>query len=367
MSEDPPAAEPDRLEGAPHPRETEVLFGQDEAQAQFLSSLEAGRLPHGWMITGPQGVGKATLAWRMARHLISGGAGGSLQMDSSDPVFRKAAALSEPQLFLCRRARDAKTKRLKTAIGVDEVRALKAFFQMSATEGGWRVAIVDAADEMTVPAENALLKILEEPPERSVLLLVCHQPSKLLPTLRSRCRVLRCRPLAPASLALALDAAGVATDNIDADALAVLAAGSAGAAHRLIEAGGLEIYAGILDLLHSAPSQDRARALSLAGSCAGRGAEARYGLVLDLLQTALSRLALAGAGGQATPVSEVEAGAFARLAASPSQARLWATAAPHLAGRAAHARAVHLDPAQVIIDMFSQIDATAAKARALAA
>ena len=200
--------EPDRLPDAPHPRATAVLHGQDAAQARFLEAAAAGRLHHAWAITGPRGVGKATLAWRIARHLVAGENAATLDMAPDHPVFRQLAALGSPQLFLCRRPWDDKAERLRTAITVDEVRAMTGFFHLSATDGGRRVAIIDAADELNGAAANALLKLLEEPPARAVLLLVCHRPAALLPTLRSRSRVLRCAPLAPAPLAAALAAAG---------------------------------------------------------------------------------------------------------------------------------------------------------------
>ncbi|PZQ48002.1 MAG: DNA polymerase III subunit delta' [Rhodovulum sulfidophilum] len=360
MSED----EPDRLAGTPHPRMTGHLLGQGEAEALFLDALATGRPPHGWMITGPRGVGKATLAWRIARHLLAGDAAGpTLDMDPEHPVFRQVAALSAPRLFLCRRPWDDKTKRLRAQITVDEVRALKGFFQMSAAEGGWRVAIVDAADEMNTAAANALLKVLEEPPERAVLLLVCHRPGLLPPTIRSRCRVLRCAPLGPEDLAAALDQAGVAVAPGAAPALGALAGGSVGDAARLLTGDGLAVYAEILALLARAPGMDRRRLVALAESCAARDAAERYGMVLDLIGRALARLARAGAGAGGAPVSEAEAEVWARLSPGPGAARLWAGLAAELGDRAAHARAVHLDPAQVILDTCLRIDTAAAEAR----
>ena len=359
--------EPDRLEGAPHPRETAVLRGQAAAEGRFLAAQGTGRPPHGWLITGPKGVGKATLAWHIARYLVAGGRGASLHMDADDPVFRRVAALGAAEVFLCRRPWDEKGQRLRTRITVDEVRALKSFFQLSAAEGGWRVAIIDTADEMNESAANALLKILEEPPPRAALLLVCAQPARLLPTLRSRCRELRCVSLGPADLAEALRAAGADPGAAPPAALATLAGGSVGAAFRLIEFDGAALYDEIASLLARAPGLDERRAIALADSCAGREAGARYGLVLELLGLALSRLALAAAGTGIAAVSPAEAALWSRLGAAPAQARTWAGHVAEMTERVAHARAVHLDPAQVILDTCLRIDTAAAEALAQAA
>lgn len=355
------AIEADRRGSAPHPRETSVLYGQEAAEQLVLQALEAGRLPHGWLLTGPEGVGKATLAWRIARRLIAGeGAAGSLAMDPGAPVFRALAQLASPRLYLARRAWDEKARRLKAAIGVEEVRELKGFFQLSATDGGWRVAIVDAADEMTPAAANALLKILEEPPPRAALLLVAHQPARLLPTIRSRCRTLALRPLGDTDLARAAEAAG-RTEALDRQVVA-LAAGSVGAALDLAEGGGAELYDALTRLLAEAPGLSRARAIALAERCSGRDGQDQ--LLLRLTRLALMRLALAGAGAGRPLAGEGEAALTARLGQTPAQARIWAEAAPALVGRAEAARAVNLDPAQVILDMLFAIDAAAARALA---
>jgi DNA polymerase-3 subunit delta' len=236
--------EPDRIEGAPHPRDAAQIVGQHAAEAAFLDAFANGRLHHGWLLTGPRGVGKATLAWRIARFLLThepdtgGGLFGdappapqSLDVSHDHPVVRRMHSGAEPRLFLLRRAWDEEKKRLKTVITVDEVRRLKSFFQLSAADGGHRVAIVDAADELNTAAANALLKLLEEPPPGVTLLLISHQPSGLLPTIRSRCRELRLTTLSSVDLSIALQQAGVEADN--AAALAALSGGSAGEAIRL--------------------------------------------------------------------------------------------------------------------------------------
>jgi len=359
----------DQIAGAPHPRETVRLFGQDLAQTDFLRAFSTDHLHHSWLITGPKGVGKATLVWNIVRFLLSQDGGGTAGADNlhiapEDPVFRRVAALAEPGVFLCRRPWDEKKKRLKANITVEEVRKLKSFFTLSAADGGWRVAIVDCADEMNASAENALLKILEEPPAKTIILLISHQPARLLPTIRSRCRALRCQALTPTALNDAMTQAGFdAGDN--AVALAELSGGSAGAAIALLAQDGLALYADILSLIATAPRMNRPRILALGEKCSGKNAEARYDLSIRLLLLALSRLALSGAKGSASANISIEAELAARLSASPAQAQEWATLVQELTARITHARSVNLDPGQVILDTFLSIDAAAQRATRL--
>lgn len=364
--------EPDRIEGAPHPRETPRIFGQNAAEAAFLDAYAGGRLHHGWLLTGPRGVGKATLAWRIARFLLAtspAGDGGlfgdpapppvTLDIAPDHPVARRMLAGAEPGLFVLRRGPNDKGDRLSADIRVDEVRKLKGFLHLSAADGGRRVVIVDAADELNVAAANALLKLLEEPPAGATLLLVSHQPSGLLPTIRSRCRELRLAPLSARDLAAALDQA--AADTADAAALAVLATGSAGEAIRLSNLDGLQTYARIVALFASLPRLDRQAALALADSAAQRGAgEARLGLILMLMDLFLSRLARFGITGATGPdAAPDEARLFARLCPGPRAAQVWATLHQTLGARARHGQAVNLDPAALLLDMIFRIDQTA--------
>ncbi|RED12167.1 DNA polymerase III subunit delta' [Pontivivens insulae] len=367
--------EPDRIEGVPHPRHTASLHGHGSQEAEFLAAHHSGKLHHAWMLTGPRGVGKATLAWRIARWLIAQPADAgpalfgaeetppadTLYLDAEYPVFRRVAALSEPRVTVLRRPYDDKAKRLKTAITVDEVRKLKSFFAMSSADGGWRVAIIDAMDELNVPAQNALLKLLEEPPARVLFLLVTHQPGRLLPTIRSRCRTLRLGELAQADLDSAMTDAG-APPGAEAAALASLSAGSVGEAVRVLADEGVTLYANLLTLLSGVPKLDRVGLSRIAESCAGKGAEGRYDLTVRLTFLLLARLARAGATGRVAPTPfEGEAELLARLAPSPESGRAWAELSDQLRARIGHARAVNLDPAQVMLDSFLRIDATARK------
>ncbi len=359
--------EADRAEGAPHPRHTARLYGQEAAEATFLDAMTQGRRHHAWLLTGPRGIGKATLAWRMARFLrteetdgpgLFGDAGApTLDVVKDHPVARRMAALADPGTLLIRRAWDADRKRLKAQITVDEVRKLNSFFGLSATDGGSRVVIVDSADEMNPSAANALLKVLEEPPARAVLILVSHQPARLLPTIRSRCRVLRLAPLGPDDLAAALSQAEIEVP--DPVSLNELAGGSAGDALRLVTGDGLSVYAEIVKLLAQAPNIDRQAARRFAEAAAARGAEARMELSLRLLDRALVRTARSAA--LHPPIAEAAPGEgemLAKLSAAASGQR-WAELQQSLSARLGHGMAVNVDASSLIMDALLQINEVA--------
>ncbi|MGX9351660.1 DNA polymerase III subunit delta' [Shimia sp. W99] len=363
--------EADRVPGAPHPRETLRLFGQDAAQRDFLQALNADRLHHGWLITGPLGVGKATLAWQIARFLLAtageadGGLFGgppqydSLQVDPDHPVARRIAARSEPGLFSITRTVNEKTGRLRDQIVIDDIRGLTHFLHMSSAEGGRRVVIVDAADDMNMNAANGLLKMLEEPPARTTLLLISHQPSRLLPTIRSRCRELRLHPLLPEDMHAALQQAGLEVE--ETPALAELSAGSVGEALRLVRLGGLEMYQHLVALFSTMPGFDRQQALKLAEAAAQRGAADKFELLLTLIDIFVTRLARTGATGQPPLVEAApgEAALLSRLAPNAHKAREWAVAAQEITDRSRHGQAVNLDPAALVLDTVFRIQKTA--------
>jgi len=359
MSDDAPS--PDQIEGAPHPRDTAALIGQDPAQAAFLDAFNVGKLHHAWLLTGPRGVGKATLAWKIARFLLAtpdstGGmfddpAPTALDVAPQHPVARRIASGGEGGLKSVTRSVNPDTKRLRKQIVVDDIRALNGFFQMSAADGGRRVVIIDDADEMNVNAANALLKMLEEPPERATLLLISHQPSALLPTIRSRCRTLRLAPLSPDQMARALTQSNVVVQG-DPAALAELSGGSVGGALRLSLMGGLAIYAELIGLMSSLPRLDRGRALKLAEAAAQRGGEAKLDLLFRLIELMLARLARTGATGAPPAIQAAphEAEILTRLAPTPHQGRIWADTAQEVSARAQHGLAVNLDPAALVLD-----------------
>ena len=365
--------QPDKLEGAPHPRDTHELFGQAEAEAAFLEAMNSDRLHHAWLIRGPRGIGKATLAWRIARTLLTTAPAGnddmfgappaptSLNVDPENPVVRRMAAGSEPRLALVRIPFDLKTEKLKSEITVDEIRKLKAAFTFAATDGGRRVVIIDSADQMNVAAANALLKLLEEPPENTTLLLITHQPTRLLPTIRSRCRELRCVPLSPDDLAHALHQTNA---DLQADPLqlAALAAGSVGDSLRFDQGGGLQLYAAIISLWGQSNTADRPATLRLAEMCAGVANKDRYDLMIIMLGLFMARLARTGVAGPPTPEAcNGEAQILSRLCPDARASVAYAQLQQDLSARAAHARAVNLDAVALILDMILKIDHAIAK------
>ena len=255
---------------------------------------------HAWLITGPEGIGKATLAYRFARRLLAGlpdDPAAGLALDPSHPVFRRVAAASHADLLSVERAWDDKRKRLRSEIVVEDVRAVADFLRLTPAEGGWRVVVVDGAEEMNRNAANALLKVLEEPPARAVLLLTCAAPGRLLPTIRSRCRRLRLSAPADAPMRALLDRYLPEMAAPDREKLLALAEGSPGRALRLADEEGLAIAALVDGVLADLPRLPPARAHEVADAL-GRS-EAAFSLFMDLLRGALAAALRADLRGRA--------------------------------------------------------------------
>jgi DNA polymerase-3 subunit delta' len=253
----------------PDPRSTNALIGHDGAQARLARAATGPRLHHAWLIAGPRGIGKATLAYRFARWLLAGVPVGAapdlLGLDPAHGTFRRVAADTHADLLTVELRYDETRKRQKTEIAVDDVRAVTEFLRMTPAEGGWRVVVVDGAEAMNHHAANSLLKVLEDPPPRSVLLLVSHQPGLLLPTLRSRCCRLALQPLADEAMRRALDTLEIARlAPEDLPHLLRLAGGAPGRALVLANADGLAMSRLAEAVLRDLPQLDYARTQEIA-------------------------------------------------------------------------------------------------------
>jgi DNA polymerase-3 subunit delta' len=283
----------------PEPRANALLVGHEAAEAAVLGALRGGRMHHAWLITGPEGVGKATLAFRFARRLLAGiPDGATLGLDPGHPVFRRVAAGGHADLFTLQRTPGSDARKLRTEIVVDDVRELGAFLRLTPAEGGWRIVVVDRADELNRNAANALLKVLEEPPARALLLLVCAAPGRLPVTIRSRCRRLSLRPLADADMARLLARYLPDASEDERDRLVALAEGSPGRALLLREAQGLAL-AGLVDQVLAGLPEVPGAGWDIADKLAR--ADGGFGTFMDLLRAAIAGAVRAHARGQADP------------------------------------------------------------------
>jgi DNA polymerase-3 subunit delta' len=357
--------EADRLDGFPHPRATERLYGHETAERQLRDAFASGRMHHGWLITGLEGIGKATLAYRFARYVLADPverAADTLDVPPDTRAARQVLALSHPGLLVIRRAWDPKTKRFPATIPVDEVRRLKAFLGRTAADDAWRVVIVDRAEELNVSAANALLKSLEEPPPRTVFLLVASAPGRLLVTIRSRVRTLDLAPLDDEALRRAVtqayaasgdEVAGGAPSPSDWDRLARLAEGSARRLLSLHAAKGLALHDRISAILTGLPAVDWAAVHALGDELAGQAADQRYELFFELLMGAIARLVDAQARGTGEPADV----ALAARLIGPARLATWAGLWERVAADKAETAALNLDRKALILDVFSRLEA----------
>ena len=330
--------EADREGDLPHPRRVYDLFGQDAALREAEAAIQSGRLHHAWMVSGPKGVGKSTFAYRLARRLLGAEAAGEglLTSDPADPVCRRLEALSHPDFLLIRRPYNDKTGKLKGEIPVEEARRAPEFFSKSASGKGWRVCIVDSADELNTNSANALLKTLEEPPLRGLLILIVNTPGRLLPTIRSRCRRLILRaPSVEATTQWLIEHHHMAPD--EARRAAALAQGAPGRALALAETDAPAIMAAIDAALSGLPRLDRSAIAQITASASRKGGEQIKPITLDFL--------VANAQSRARALALQDGGA--------EKAGAWVEAADRLTRLARESETLYLDPKQTLYAAFS--------------
>jgi DNA polymerase-3 subunit delta' len=345
------------------PRANPRLLGHEAAEAAFLDAFRAGRLPHAWLITGPSGIGKATFAHRVARFLMAGGRPDATGLDLplQHPTFRRAAAGGHADLLTIERNNgDDERKRRSREIPVEEIRRIDPFLRLTAAEGAWRAVIVDEAEAMNRNGANALLKILEEPPARAILLLTCGNPGALLPTIRSRCRHLALEPLPDMTVDRLLAEHAPELDPAERASLVRLAEGSIGRATSLLEEGGLSLYRDMVALLDDFPRVDF-RAVHKMGDRIGPvAAESSWRLFSELLVWWMARLARAAARGTEPPeivagegtVMQRVVGALGRAGGLDRWVELW----DNTRRLFAQADGSNLDRKQVLLQAFIGIE-----------
>lgn len=343
----------DSLDGWPLPAEQPAWLGPTSAETVLLDAYRGGRMHHAWLIGGPKGIGKATLAYRFARFAFAHPDPASadvatateLSVDPDDPAFRRVAGRAHPNLLTLERPYREERKRFLTELSVDQIRRTVAFFGSTGGELGWRIAIVDPADEMNANAANALLKILEEPPTRSLFFIICHAPGRLVPTIRSRCRRLDLPPLSSAVIrtAIAGNNKGDYSDA-DIDLAAALAEGSLRRAILLLQDGGIALYRQFAGFAARLPSPQIAAMHTMADGVVKRGADDAYASFLDILRGWLGRRVRR----EGEPPGEPEPSAV--VAAVPL-AR-WAEVWDKLNETSAEADALNLDRKQVVLSIL---------------
>ena len=286
------------------PRQNPDLIGHEAEEKLFLSLWESKNLPHSWLISGPKGLGKATMAFRFARFVLSNGkteydrtnepqsALKNLFMSPKHPIFRKVSASSHPDLLTLGQSEHTNLEFNKPTITIDNVRRAGEFLRKTAANNAWRVLVVDSVDEMNIHSANALLKILEEPPKQTLLLLINHTTNRLLPTIRSRCCNLKFKSLQIKEIETLVNQQRPNLNKEDVKVLAVLSQGCPGRGLQLADQGGVELYRKMIVLLEKLPTLDTTTVYTLGNQLSRRGEEQSFKLFMELLEGWIGRLVL---------------------------------------------------------------------------
>lgn len=340
-----------------HPRATPQLLGHGAALAQLLAAHEAGKLHHGLLICGARGTGKATFAYHLARVLLSGDASAATRPDH--PTFRRVISGGHGDLLVIEQEYDEKKDEPAREIGVEEVRPIAEFLSQTSSEGHARVVIIDAVDALNRNAANAILKSLEEPPAGAYLLLVCHSPGKLLPTIRSRCQQVKLPPLSRSDALRVLRQCGAEGSDETLASLCELAGGSPGLAVEMQRRGGLELYAALAQALSQQPLNAK-EVWKLTEIFGGKALHAQWQVLTDALLCLLGRVVRLGAG--ITPEQEIVAGEVELLhkLLAKQPAAEWAQLWQRCADDMEQAARLHQDYRQTLLAVLHGTEAKAA-------
>lgn len=335
----------DQADNCPHPRSVYDLIGHQWAEQRLAGLWASGRMPHALMLTGPRGVGKATLAYRLIRTILGGarGSADTLDVPATDVSAQRIESLGHGDFLLIRRPYNFKTGKLAAEIPIDESRRVPTFFHQKSSEGGWQVCLIDTIDEMNIKATNAVLKILEEPPDKAVLILLSHTPGRLLPTIRSRCVQIALRGVPADELQPWLENHSRAAPSTD---ITKLAAGAPGHALALLhnERAVIDPLRSFLSNLPQASSK-RLHAIS-DGLATQKAAKART-LFLDAVMLVLAEQAkYASTGEWDGPFSPI---------ARPRSAQEWVSIRDEIAALRGAAAAINMNPKLLILETLQKI------------
>jgi DNA polymerase III subunit delta' len=338
--------EADRFGDHPHPREMLWYGGKPDGEATLLDAYRSGQLHHAWLLTGPEGIGKATLAYRFARFLLANPQPSAsnvvqakdLSVSADHPVAGQVARQSHPDLAVIRRGLTKDGKSLRGEIAVDDVRDGLGIFKVTSGAGGWRIVIIDAADDLNRASQNALLKMLEEPPARALFLLIAHRPGALLPTIRSRCRTYRVPTPDQQSVQRGLAKLLDASDDAIRSA-AEAADGSFRHGLSLLDPAVGAIRRDVAKLLVDPATRDGKATMALVDKTTGKAGEANFEVVLDMIEIHLRRTIQSGIAGTSTS------------AALAARAELW----EKLRKSARDVETYNLDRRPFLLSIFSEL------------
>lgn len=335
------------------PRTNTQLFGHTETETMLLDDLKAGKLAHGLIFSGARGTGKATLAYRFARALLSGK--NDMELSPEAPVFRRIAANSHSDLLVIELLYNPKKNEYANDINVEQARTIPEFLSLTPAEGRWRVVIIDSADNMNTNSANAILKILEEPPPQAILMLVSHNVGGLLPTIRSRCRMIALKPLSYDNFTRAVRLNFPEIDDNELTALGVISSLSVGIAQELKAQGAITLYNEILELFPSSLHIDNQLTLKFCDKIgSGKKAHGNWQLFTHVTLCILERVARKAAGVNVVAINEEEGAVLNKLAAIHNAA-IWARKWQETASQFLLAQRLHLDYKQVALAFFHSL------------
>ncbi len=354
----------------PHPKDNPELLGHEAAEVQLLQAFNSNTLPHAWLITGEQGVGKATLAYRFARFLLASESASaatpdllgdipqpsSLYLSPDRPTFNRVAGGAHGDLLVL----DTEGEDASQEITIDAVRRIHHFLSLTAAESPWRVVIIDSTDAMNRNAANALLKMLEEPPQNTVLLLVCHNLGAILPTIRSRCRILSLRPLPPEQVSDIIHHHAPDIPEDERRFLSDIAHGAPGLALKLYAAGARDTYAEIIKILQLHPKVDIVTLLTFARNIANKKTPQQWQVAQFLLQHLLRDVVMLGTTGAVATEHVAEETAVKQRLCGAAPANHWVETWEKLATMAEQSDRFYMDRTHAAITMLNTVQQSAA-------